>query len=339
MIGVTFYTRAGCHLCEQVEAELAGMQEQFPHTLSRIDVESSPDLLKRYGLEIPVVEVGVFRLKAPITRQELETTLAAAAQQQNHTVAANQPRVSYQFSSRWSFSDSLTLWLSKHYLAIINLLIALYVGLPFLAPVLMKSGANTPAALIYRVYGGLCHQLSYRSIFLFGEQTIYPRAAAGVENVLTYGQATGLSEGNDVKDVLAARQFIGNPAMGYKVALCQRDVALYGSILAFGLLYAVTGRRIPALPWYLWLLFGILPVAIDGMSQLLSQPPFAFFPFRESTLALRFLTGALFGFMTAWFGIPVIEKSMQDTRQMMEAKRSQLQNLSQPAAPDIDAAI
>ena len=93
-----------------------------------------------------------------------------------------------------------------------------------------------------------------------------------------------------------------------------------GSILFFGLLYALTGRRIPALPWYLWILIGIVPIGLDGVSQLLSQPPFNFLPFRESTPLLRSLTGFLFGFTTAWFGYPMVEEGMRDTRQVMAKK-------------------
>jgi uncharacterized membrane protein len=100
---------------------------------------------------------------------------------------------------------------------------------------------------------------------------------------------------------------------------------LYGSILLFGLIFAATSRRIPPLPWYLWLLFGILPVAIDGLSQLFSQPPLSFIPYRESTPFLRMLTGSLFGFMTAWFGIPIIDQSFRETREMMEAKLRKVQ--------------
>ena len=73
-------------------------------------------------------------------------------------------------------------------------------------------------------------------------------------------------------------------------------------------------RKIKPLPWYLWLLFGILPIAIDGFSQLLSQPPLGFFPYRESTPFLRSLTGFLFGLTTAWFGFPIVEESMVDVR-------------------------
>ena len=55
-----------------------------------------------------------------------------------------------------------------------------YVGLPLLAPSLMKLGAELPANIIYRMYKPLCHQFAFRSFFLFGEQPFYPLAEAGV---------------------------------------------------------------------------------------------------------------------------------------------------------------
>ena len=171
----------------------------------------------------------------------------------------------------------------------------------------MSAGYTRPATVIYRFYGLVCHQLAFRSWFIFGEQAAYPREAAGVDNLLPYGIATGLSE----DDELAARQFVGDPKVGYKVALCERDVAIYGGILLFGLIFTLTGKRIKPLPWYLWLMVGIVPIAIDG---LLSQPPLNMFPYRESTPFLRSVTGFLFGFTTAWFGYPIVEESMQDVR-------------------------
>jgi uncharacterized membrane protein len=105
-------------------------------------------------------------------------------------------------------------------------------------------------------------------------------------------------------------------------------VAIYGSILLFGLLYSLSGRRLPSLPWYLWILIGIVPIAVDGLSQLLSQPPFNFFPYRESTPSFRVLTGALFGFATAWFGYPIVEQTMQETRQLMANKHRRLKSAS-----------
>ena len=63
-----------------------------------------------------------------------------------------------------------------------------------------------------------------------------------------------------------------------------------------------------------------MPIGLDGLSQLFSQPPFNFWAFRESTPYVRVLTGALFGFATAWFGYPLVEETMAETRQIMAAK-------------------
>jgi uncharacterized membrane protein len=326
MIDVTLYSRADCHLCDQARADLEALQAAIPHRLAVVDVDSNHELKNTYGLEVPVVEVGPYRLKAPFSQQELRMTLGAANDREKHIDAiervATQDLV--QSGARWTGADNFSYWLSRHYLGLFNFFILLYVGLPFLAPALMAAGIEGPAGLIYRSYGVVCHQLAYRSFFLFGEQPFYPRQSAGVQGILPFGQATGLSEDSDAASLFAARDFIGDPSLGYKVALCERDVAIYGAILLFGLLYAATGRRLPALPWYLWILIGLLPIAIDGVSQLISQPPFNLIPYRESTPFYRALTGALFGFATAWFGYPIVEQTMLETRQIMGNKYRRL---------------
>jgi hypothetical protein len=70
-----------------------------------------------------------------------------------------------------------------------------------------------------------------------------------------------------------------------------------------------------------WVLVGILPIGLDGASQMVSQI-FTWIPYRESTPLLRTLTGALFGFTTGWFGFPVFEETMGDTRRHLAAKRA-----------------
>lgn len=65
---VTLYTRAGCHLCEQAEATLRDAQEHVRFGLSLVDVDSDPELTRRYGVRVPVVAVdGVehFELEVP----------------------------------------------------------------------------------------------------------------------------------------------------------------------------------------------------------------------------------------------------------------------------------
>ena len=120
---------------------------------------------------------------------------------------------------------------------------------------------------------------------------------------------------------MTARRYTGDETVGYKVALCERDIAIYAGILLFGIVFSLTGRRLGALPWQLWLLIGLVPIGLDGLSQLVSQPPFNFFTLRESTPYMRILTGALFGISTAWFGYPLVEETMHETRQVMAAKR------------------
>jgi uncharacterized membrane protein/glutaredoxin len=330
MIEATLFSRPDCHLCEQAKEDLEALRGQIPFRLTVIDVDSTHELREAYGFEVPVVEIGPYRLKAPFTRQELEMTLRAAADRVAHIETIEAVGIEQgKISLLWTKADSFTYWFSRHYLALFNLFVLLYVGLPVLAPVLMKSGADSPARVIYRAYGMVCHQLAYRSFFLFGEQPAYPRAAAGVASLTPFYQATGLSEAGTGEALLAARQFLGNAALGYKMALCERDIAIYGAILLFGLLYAVTGRRLPPLPWFLWILIGIVPIGLDGFSQLISQPPISLIPLRESTPYLRTLTGALFGFATAWFGYPLVEQTMEESRQIMADKLVRIRRWSE----------
>lgn len=326
MLNVILYTRADCRLCDDVKSDLETLQREVPHELIEIDIADDPTLEEKYGEFIPVVQVGPYVRRAPITRQDLLVSLSAARDRDRQLTEVDDPKYKLQKNrgSRISTGDRISYWVSDHYLLALNLLILVYVGLPFLAPVLMRAGWTAPAGTIYKTYSFVCHNLSYRSWFLFGEQAAYPRAAAGVEGLQTFGQATGIGESNSTPDVIAARTFTGNETMGYKVAFCERDVAIYLGILLFGLLYAATNRRITALHWLAWLIIGLGPIGLDGFSQLLSQPPFSLWVYRESTPLLRTLTGGVFGFMTAWYGFPIVEETMRDARRALVVKFKRL---------------
>ncbi len=226
-----------------------------------------------------------------------------------------QPNLNAEDTSRseQSLSNKIGNWLKHHYLALINAVLAIYIILPLMAPVLMKIGQTKAADVIYRFYSPLCHQLAYRSFFLFGEQAVYPRELAGLEGMKTYEEATGF----DGDDNLTAMAFRGNEQLGYKTALCQRDLAIYSSLLLFGLVFALTGRKIKPLPWLAWIILALGPMGLDGLSQLVSQmniPAFGGFTMRESTPLLRILTGAMFGWFTAWFGLPSIDEMINEKK-------------------------
>lgn len=325
MISVTLYTRAGCRLCEQAEQDLQGLQKEYPIHLTVVDVDADPALQKAYALEVPVVAIGPYTLRAPFALQDLRMTLGAALDRQTQLeqIGGDSYRAKVERRQAVTKADRISYWLSRHYLLLINLFLFLYVGLPFLAPTLKAVGADVPAEVIYKIYSPLCHQWAFRSWFLFGEQAYYPHQAAGIQGVVSFEEATGISDVSDPGRI-QARLFEGNAILGYKVALCQRDVAIWGSMLLFGLLYAVSGRRIPRIHWMVWIILGVLPPALDGFSQLVSQLPsdaiHALLPYRESTPLLRSLTGFLFGWFTAWFGFPLFEETMADTRRLLSPK-------------------
>ena len=182
----------------------------------------------------------------------------------------------------------LVYWLSKHWLAVVNLFALVYVALPFSAPVFMKAGWTGPARIVYTVYKPLCHQLAFRSWFLFGEQAVYPRAE--------YVERFDLGD-LGLTDLLSqAGGFIGDETTGYKVALCQRDIAIHAALFVGGIAYALLRRRgLRSMSFWLFVLIGIIPIGLDGGSQFITLL-ITSFPARESVWQLRTLTGMLFGF-------------------------------------------
>ncbi len=327
MITVTLYYQDACAQCDEIVKDLDAFQSIAPHHLVRIDIAQDPALVERWGEHLPVVEIGPYRLQSPFTRQDLQVMLSAANDRSGQLEKVDQAGYQKSLAQGHSLSgaDRLSYWLSHHYLLLINFFLFIYAGLPWLAPVLMKANLEGPANLIYKVYSPMCHQLAFRSFFLFGPQAFYPRSLSGIQGVVTYEQL----QHEDTIDLFAARAYEGGPGVGFKVALCERDIAIYGAMLLFGLIYALSGRRLRPISWYVWLFIGLVPIGLDGFSQL---PSFAtglpaWVPMRESTPYLRTFTGALFGWMTAWYLFPMIEDSMRETRRMMQRKMAVVQQL------------
>jgi uncharacterized membrane protein len=222
--------------------------------------------------------------------------------------------------------------ISRHWLRSLLIVIGLYAFLPFAAPVLMHYKLTGPADLIYTIYNPMCHQFAFRSWFFFGEQPAYPRAAANVPGLKPFedyaaqvnaGQQFPVDLSQWTLDLMnRAKAFEGNDQMGYKVAVCERDVAIYGSLFIGGLIYAIpfVRRKLRPVPLWLYILLGVMPIAIDGFSQLFSYPPFNLWPIRETTPAFRMLTGALFGLMNAWLAFPHLEASAHDVTTEIEHK-------------------
>jgi glutaredoxin len=69
---VVLFTRRGCHLCERVEDMLA----LYAPDAVIVDVDASPEHAARYGLRVPVLQVGgVDVLQGRIDEASLAATL------------------------------------------------------------------------------------------------------------------------------------------------------------------------------------------------------------------------------------------------------------------------
>lgn len=207
------------------------------------------------------------------------------------------------------FVDRVAVFIARHWLAVANISMFVFVTLPVLAPVLMKYGLTGPAQAIYMGYHLTCHELAYRTYFLFGQQPFY-----------TIDQLSAMF-GHPASDVVYWSEFIGNADLGYKMAWCERDAAIYGSILLAGLIYAFIRRQLRPLGWR-WYLLIMLPMAIDGFWQLFTSPVvfLPFLPLHESTWLLRGITGVLFGVGSAWAIYPYVQSAMQDVQTQASAQ-------------------
>jgi uncharacterized membrane protein len=195
------------------------------------------------------------------------------------------------------FADKAIFNVATHWLALMNLFWGLYVGLPLLAPVFMNAGWDFPAKVIYTIYRPACHQRPERSYFFGGSQFVYTP-----EELV----AAGVDLDPFVRD-------IGNETVGWKVAFCERDVAIYGAMFIAGLVYALIRRRLEGwrMPFRYFLLF-LIPMGVDGILQL--------FGFYESDWIRRTITGVIFGIGAVFFAYPYVEEGFADVRRTINAK-------------------
>lgn len=78
MLYIQLFTKDPCPLCDDVKRLLDAVQETYPHQLEEVDITQDHDLNVRYRYEIPVLQIGEKRLKAPIGMAELNTFLSEA---------------------------------------------------------------------------------------------------------------------------------------------------------------------------------------------------------------------------------------------------------------------
>jgi uncharacterized membrane protein len=225
----------------------------------------------------------------------------------------------------WERGGQAGYWLARHWLWLATFMVAVYAGLPWLAPLFMEAGWVKAGQLIYLFYSTQCHQLPQRSFFLFGRQPM-----------ISLSEIQSL--GNLGADPLELRRFIGNPTMGWKVAWSDRMVAMYSSMVVWViLLFGLSPRRLRPLSWRgLFLLLSLM--IVDGTTHMISDLTGGIGAgFRDSNAWLagltnnafaatfyggdalgsfnswmRLLSGVLFGLAVVWFLVPRIQRSLNN---------------------------
>jgi hypothetical protein len=72
VLRLVLYTRPGCHLCDEMKAEITRARLGSSCALDEVDVDSDPALAGRYGVSIPVLELeGRPLFKGRCTAEEL----------------------------------------------------------------------------------------------------------------------------------------------------------------------------------------------------------------------------------------------------------------------------
>ncbi len=89
---VVLYTRQGCHLCEQAWTKLVEARKRYPFVLREVDVDTDPELVASYGLEVPVVTLdGQVRFRGLVNEVLLHRLLRRGHGRRTPNEASREP--------------------------------------------------------------------------------------------------------------------------------------------------------------------------------------------------------------------------------------------------------
>ncbi len=75
------YTKPGCHLCQVMKEQILAAGCEGQYTLEEVNIESDPELLEKFRVEIPVLTInGVEAFKHRLEAEEFRLKLRALAE-------------------------------------------------------------------------------------------------------------------------------------------------------------------------------------------------------------------------------------------------------------------
>lgn len=73
---IRLYTRRDCCLCEEMKEVVRDVAEEIPLEVEEVDVDSGPDLMEKFGGEVPVLFIdGRKAFKYRVAARELKKKL------------------------------------------------------------------------------------------------------------------------------------------------------------------------------------------------------------------------------------------------------------------------
>ncbi len=218
--------------------------------------------------------------------------------------------------------NSVAYWLIAFGLFLLNLSV-------FAPPFLIFVGQEDLAAALYNLHS-YDHQWIYRSECVFnGSEGLYiadciPHGEEANTEIYTLYTNDGDPRFNGVFEEYSQNQIgynkaekvVRNGEVGYKFANDTRDYAIYLPWLIVMLIYPRIPREKKIIPKDMsLLLLSLIPLAIDGTTQLLAgifaDPSYYWlniFGLNESTNLIRWITGAIVGVVAGIYTASIIEK-------------------------------
>ena len=300
---VTIYTKPGCHLCDEALHLIDKMTPRFGIELTEVNIIEDMAVYEEYKELIPVVKVTdarVGRLVAPISEAEMYAyfEMARGAMQGGSGAGRSVLPV------RETAFDRMAKWVGKHWLRLICIVMGIFVGIPWLAPVFASFGWWDAANPIYTAYALTCHQLPERAGNVFGYQVAFCyRNTALYGGVVLFGMFYGMARSGGAGPMRFLKRQL--PWWGFVLLLV--PIAVDGLTHMFGL------RE--ALDWTMDASFGSFYIGSQPLSL---------------NWWLRIATGLLASLGAVWFAFPRMQRAVDDAEQIRQmyaqsrAMRSQI---------------
>jgi uncharacterized membrane protein len=230
------------------------------------------------------------------------------------------------------WANRRVLWLAKHWLAVFNGFFFLYVGLPFLAPVLLVNGYTGAANTIYSFYRSACHQLPSRSYFVLGEQVAFCHRDVAIYGAFLVG---GLGY-HLVRSRLRPPQlrwyvfFLWPIALDGGMQLASewlRNGVPITTLWAIGFIaMGITSAILHSqkyLTWHSFLYFSAGPLALIYLNYV---------GLYQSDLLRRTISGIIFGLATVWLAYPHLEITFQDIYRQASTNLARTSSVDAPVS-------